>query len=103
VGAPGFYLLSSDELLTDALMRAGGPTGDAKVTSIRIERGDRKIWEGDPLQQAIAEGRTLDQLNLQAGDRIVVPQSGGNAWDLVRNIGLLTGIGLSVVFILRAF
>ncbi len=99
VSEPGFYLLPSEALITDALMLAGGPTGDAKITSIRIERGDDRIWGGDPLQEAISEGRTLDQLNLQAGDRILVPRSGGGVWGTVRNVSLLAGLLLTATLI----
>ncbi|MBA2243780.1 MAG: polysaccharide biosynthesis/export family protein [Gemmatimonadetes bacterium] len=73
VGQPGFYVLPSDEVLTEALMAAGGPGQEATLTRIRIERGSQRIWDGAALQQAIIEGRTLDQLNLRAGDKIVVP------------------------------
>ena len=72
--APGFYVAPVEVPLTDALMLAGGPTRDAKLDDIRIERSGRRIWGGDALQSAIVEGRTLDQLNLRAGDRIVVPR-----------------------------
>ncbi|HEV2132586.1 MAG TPA: polysaccharide biosynthesis/export family protein [Longimicrobiaceae bacterium] len=74
VGRPGFYMLPSDEVLTNALMVAGGPAQTATLTRIRIERGSERIWDGAALQQAIIEGRTLDQLNLRAGDKIVVPE-----------------------------
>lgn len=77
VGSPGFYVLPADVLVTDALMNAGGPARTAELTKIRIERGGEEIWGGDALQTAITEGRTLDQLSLQAGDRIVVPEDKG--------------------------
>lgn len=73
VGAPGFYTLPASVLLEDALMSAGGPAGGADVESIQIRRGQDVLWEGDLLQRAMVEGRTLDQLSLQAGDRIMVP------------------------------
>lgn len=73
VATPGYYVIPADALLTDALMSAGGPSSAAKFSGIRVERGKERIWQGDPLQQAITEGRTLDQLSLRAGDRIVVP------------------------------
>jgi polysaccharide export outer membrane protein len=73
VATPGYYVVPADALLTDALMTAGGPSSAAKFSAIRVERGKDRIWQGDPLQHAITEGRTLDQLSLRAGDRIVVP------------------------------
>ena len=104
VNRPGFYFLPSESLVDDALMTAGGPSTSANITDIRIERGEDPIWEGDPLQDAIVEGRTIDQLNLLAGDRILIPDSGaGGPWATLRNISLLLGVALSVIFLTRAF
>lgn len=75
VNRPGFYTVAAETPLTDALMTAGGPTPQAKLTEIRIERDGRRIWEGEALQQAMNEGRTLDQLSLRAGDRIILDAS----------------------------
>ncbi|HSH46169.1 MAG TPA: polysaccharide biosynthesis/export family protein [Longimicrobiales bacterium] len=74
VTAPGFYTVPAGTLLEEALMLAGGPAGNADVEGLEIHRGDHVIWEGDFLQQAMIAGRTLDQLSIQAGDRIVVPE-----------------------------
>ena len=76
VSAPGVYLVPSETVLTDALMRAGGLTRDATIDGIRIERDGAPIWEGEALQRAITRGNTLDQLSIKAGDRIVVPDAG---------------------------
>lgn len=85
VARPGFYVVPTEILLTDALMLAGGPTRQAKLTDIRVERGGERIWGGEPLQEGIIEGRTLDQLNLQAGDRIHIPSERGvTVWQVGR-------------------
>ncbi len=73
VAQPGFYAVQPDRLLSDAIMQAGGPALSANLNGIRIERAGREIWSGAYLQQAIADGRTFDQLSLQAGDQIIVP------------------------------
>lgn len=100
VGQPGFYVLPSDELLTDALMVAGGPAQTATLTRIRIERGGERIWDGAALQQAIIEGRTLDQLNLRAGDRIVVPQRTSIHYQTLRTIAIIISLGGTVAALL---
>lgn len=102
VGSPGFYVVPSDALVTDALMLAGGPTREADLTDVRVERGDREIWEGAPLQLAITEGRTLDQLSLRAGDRLVVPEDTDFNWlDVVRTAGILISVIYGVTRILN--
>ena len=93
VAQPGFYTLPTNLVFTDALMAAGGPISTAVLEKITVERGREKLWEGEAMQQALNDGRTLDQMYLQAGDRIVVPQKtpGGFSSGL-RNISI--GIGL---------
>lgn len=73
VGRPGFTVLPASMLFEDALMAVGGPTRNADLDRLRIERSDRILWEKDELRDALVEGRTLDQLSLRAGDRIVIP------------------------------
>lgn len=73
VRQPGYYVVPAESLLSDAIMVAGGPLPTGSLFDLRIERGNNRVWGGGPLQQAIVEGRTLDQMSLRAGDRIVVP------------------------------
>lgn len=89
VGAPGFYVVPADMLISEALMAAGGPAGNANLEELRIERGSARIVGGEELQEAMREGLTLDQLNLQAGDQIVMPAQGAG---ILGNIGIITGL-----------
>ena len=90
VGRPGFYSAPADALVTDVIMIAGGPGQQADLQKIKIERGsDDTVWEGEELQAAIIQGRTLDQLSIQAGDRIVVPStSTASFWTTFRLIAI---------------
>jgi len=100
VGRQGFFLVPSESLLSDVLMAAGGPTSNANLQKIRIDRDGRAIWPPEALQQAITEGRTLDQLSLRAGDLIVLPENSHfSAWAVVRDGVMLAG---SAVLLLRA-
>jgi len=90
VARPGFYTMPAEMLLGEALMVAGGPGQNSNMDDVRIERGTRALIEGEALQEAIREGLTLDQLNLQAGDQIVVPERSAGGW--LRNVGIVTGI-----------
>lgn len=89
VTRPGFYPVSAEDLLTDVLMTAGGPSPRARLDQIRIERGKDKIWSGDALQQVITEGRTLDQLSLRAGDRIIIPERTDRNWVTILQAGAI--------------
>lgn len=72
VGQPGFFMVPAQALLSETIMTAGGFAANADVTRIRVLRDRKAIWEGRALQQAIAEGQTLDQMSLRAGDHVVV-------------------------------
>lgn len=102
VGRPGFYSVPSHALITEVIDSAGGTGRDSRLTSIRVERDGRRVIDGQPMQDAIIAGRTLDQLNIRAGDRIIVPERR----DLARNMQLLwvvTGLISAVYTVTRIF
>jgi protein involved in polysaccharide export with SLBB domain len=72
VGQPGFYSVATDALVTDILVQAGQVSGLADLGKIQIERAGRTFWDNSALGSEIIEGRTLDQLGVRAGDRLVV-------------------------------
>jgi len=72
VGQPGFYAVPSEALITDVLVQAGQVSPVADLGEIRIERAGRVFWDNTALGPEIIEGRTLDQLGVRAGDRLVV-------------------------------
>ncbi|MGH7506336.1 MAG: polysaccharide biosynthesis/export family protein [Longimicrobiales bacterium] len=102
VGSPGYHVVPSDMLLTDVLAAAGQPSSGAEQDEIKIKRGDEVIWEGDALAEAIVQGRTIDQMNLRAGDQINVPgstQAGGGRGGLLglfRNFYYIIPLGLAI-------
>ena len=99
VGAPGFYNVPSETPIADVIMVAGGPLSSARIQDLRIERGDVVTWSGDDVRRALGEGRTLDQMSLRAGDRIILPQAFplGNAQSAVRTFGMLLAIPASII------
>jgi protein involved in polysaccharide export with SLBB domain len=99
VARPGFYTMPAEILVSEALMVAGGPTTASNLGSIRIERGTTRLLEGEELQEAMRNGLTLDQLNLQAGDQLVIPERTTNRGTL-GTIGLVTGIIGSLSFLI---
>ncbi len=106
VARPGFYTFPGEALLTDAVMMVGGPAGNAKIDEMRIEREGARIWEGKPLQAAMVGGRTLDELNLRAGDRIFIPQRGagrGDPYSIVRTLGFALALPLTIAALIEIF
>jgi protein involved in polysaccharide export with SLBB domain len=99
VGAPGFYTVPADILIGEALMLAGGP-GQADLEELQIERSGQVLWEGDELQAVIAEGYTLDQLNLQAGDQIMLPVDEGEGLGIGWGDVLRWGVGIATSVII---
>ncbi len=97
----GYYTVPAESRLTDVLVQAGQPNQTAKMDKIKIKRGKETIWEGDELRQAIVQGRTLDQLNLRAGDEIDVPGQGTRHWgDLLRSLYYLVPLSVALSRIL---
>ena len=72
VARPGYYRLSTEASISDALMAAGGPTSHADLPSTIVRRGSRKVMSKSALRDAMVAGSTLDQIGLGAGDELVV-------------------------------
>ena len=92
VARPGYYSVPANALVPDVLMAAGGYTAVAKPSRVRVERAGKSIWDAGQLRLAMSEGRTLDQLNLSAGDQFVVPGEQGNTYNTLRFIAVLLSI-----------
>jgi protein involved in polysaccharide export with SLBB domain len=106
VGKQGYYVVRAESQLSEVLMAAGGPGGAANLMSMRIERGTKAIWDGEPLQDAITEGRTLDQLSLRAGDRLVLPvqaQKTGGGGGIMGSLKAVRGFLIAIPLILAGF
>jgi len=56
----------------DAIMAAGGPGGGVDPANTTIERSGVVIMPKEAFRQALIDGKTLDQLNLRAGDEFLI-------------------------------
>lgn len=105
VTRPGYYVVPAEVLIGEALMVAGGPAAEAEIDGLRVERGQRTIWDGTALQDEVAAGRTLDQLGLLAGDQLFLPRAAptaGSWWERSAMIvGLVSGLILSIDILAR--
>jgi len=88
VTRPGFYLVPPTSQVEDAVMAAAGPTQNAKLAGLVVQRTDGEEWKGAALQQAMAEGRTLDELGIRSGDHLFVPRHG----DAARTVTLIAAL-----------
>jgi hypothetical protein len=91
---PGFFVVPADILVSEALMVAGGPAAESDLEDLRIERGPLRLIEGEEMRDALQEGRTLDQLNLQAGDQIFLPQRRAGPWPTLLRYSAIIGSAL---------
>ena len=99
VGRPGFYVLPATLLLSDVVMAAGGPAGNADLDQMRVERGGQPLLSAETIRPAVAAGRSLDQLNLQAGDEIHVPaRTPSILGPMLLRYGLIIGSSLLLGF-----
>lgn len=80
IGKPGFYQLDADLLLSDALMQTGGIGNNTDFNTSKVRRGGIDIIDGETIAKAITEGRTLDQLNLRAGDEVEIGTKSKTNW-----------------------
>jgi len=103
VALPGFYMMPVELPLSEAVMLAGGPAAGVDPGQIRVERGQDVLWSVADLLAQVAAGSTLDDLGLQAGDRIMLregsaPISGGLSPIIVSTlVGVLTAIVINSV------
>jgi protein involved in polysaccharide export with SLBB domain len=105
VARPGVYLVPADALLSDAVMAAGGLTADSRMSDMTAQRAGVPVLAGRQMKAALAEGRTLAQVNLRSGDELMLPMNKSNtdAFNRVRMVGILLSIPLTIYSLTRIF
>lgn len=94
----GFYAVPADAPIADAFMAAGGTTTTANMNKVKIERGGREFLNTRAVQDAMAQGRTVDDLGLRDGDQLIVPKaSTSNVMGTVRSAAILVSLGVGVL------
>lgn len=95
---PGFVYVPATSVASDAFAAAGGLTQTSDLKKTRITRNGQTLLEGQALQNALANGRTLDQMNMLSGDEILVETkpAGGGAARAVIFIGAIAGAILTI-------
>ena len=100
VARPGYFAVPADALLSDAITLAGGPTGNAEMRKLTLTRQGAMLQRDEQLRQSIAQGRTIDDLGIAAGDELMVPRR-HDGERTARIIGLLVGIPVTVFVLTR--
>ena len=104
VGRPGFYYLAPDRPISEALTTAGGPTTKANIKRLEVFRGGKTILSAKKSEQAVKEGKTLEQLNIQSGDEIRIPSTRTFNWSLIVQLLLLaSSLFFALINLLRFY
>jgi protein involved in polysaccharide export with SLBB domain len=102
VGKPGFYYVPSDIPVSEAIMRAGGPGGNADLQRSVIRRGTAELYDSRNTRTALNEGLTLDQLSLRDGDSIEVGEKTTGRWTKIASIiGVVTSLAWALTYASR--
>jgi hypothetical protein len=103
VNRPGYYYVSADVILSDVIMLAGGPAGNADLKNVQIKRAGDVIWGPEETQTALAEGLSLDRLHLRAGDEIdVAERRQKTSWlTMVSAVSGIVGLAITVLQLSR--
>jgi hypothetical protein len=83
VRSPGYYYTGADVLLSDVIMKAGGPAGNADVQNMTIRRNGDTIWGAKDTRTAMSDGLSLDRLHMRAGDEVYVAEEHHFSWSTV--------------------
>ena len=97
VGKPGWYSTRTDAVLADLIMQAGGVNQESDVSKTLIKRAGEQIWNSDDVRVALADGLSLDRLNLRAGDEVFIsPKRQWNFGAAIQIAAALTAIIVAV-------
>jgi polysaccharide export outer membrane protein len=99
VNRPGFYSVPTDAMFSEVITAAGGPTHDADLKRLHVDRTGVVRDKGPSLQRALAGGETLAQRDVESGDEIVIPHVNDVEAHL-RIISLIVGIPLAAITVL---
>lgn len=96
IASPGFYDIPPETTVSQAIMLAGGPAGNAKINQAEFRRfGD--VYT-DPYGQLAFTNVSLVELGVQSGDELYVPPAGSGLTTAKILGGIATAAGLVFLF-----
>jgi hypothetical protein len=106
VTRPGFYTVSAEQAVADLVTIAGGATSGALLDRLRVVRAGEPADRGFEVDLGLSEGLSIDQLGVQAGDRIFVPARGrglGGFEGPVRVLSIALSLPLTIFAVTQIF
>lgn len=102
VARPGYYYAAPDRPLSDLVMLAGGPAPNANLKQLEITRGRTRMLSAKDSRKYLEEGRTLEQLDVQGGDEVRIPEKKRVNWQLIIQLFfILSSFAFAAVNFLR--
>lgn len=96
IASPGFYNIAPETTVSQAIMLAGGPAGNAKLNQAEFRRlGDAYT---DPYGQLAFTNVSLVELGVMSGDELYVPPGGSGLTTAKILGGIATAAGLVFLF-----
>ncbi len=96
IASPGFYDIPPETTVSQAIMLAGGPAGNAKLNQAEFRRlGDAYT---DPYGQIAFTNVSLVELGVMSGDELYIPPSGTGLTTAKILGGIATAAGLVFLF-----
>ena len=80
IRTPGFVHVPSQSLLSDVVSAGGGPTATGSLDRVIVRRTGRTLISRAIVAKALAKGATLDELDVRAGDEIVLEAKRSFNW-----------------------
>jgi protein involved in polysaccharide export with SLBB domain len=103
VNRPGFYNVPAEFPVSDVVMAAGGPSGNADLKKATVRRGTEIIVTRKQMENALASGTSVDQLNLVGGDQLLVGERSGGIKGALSTLGVLSGVIFAIAAVAGAF
>lgn len=101
VGKPGFLTAPVDQLVTDVLMAAGGPTQTARLDAVYVRRDGETFLNAKQVSEAIRSGKTVGDVSLRDGDEIFVPVSNPVSGNALTKWTAVVSAATGLFFLLR--
>ena len=97
---PGFVYVAGHSPLSDVIMAAGGPSANGDLSRAIVRRDGRTLMTRAAFARAVASGSTLDDLDIRAGDEILIESAPTHNWtQMIQTVVVVFGAAMTYVAI----